>query len=46
MQIKAHLILFKKGLKEVHVAKVNTLGAMDQIDDLAFTCENAKNRRF
>ena len=33
MQIKAHLILFQKG-SGVYVAKVHTLGAMDQNVDL------------
>ena len=33
MQIKAHLILFQKG-SGVYIAKVHTLGAMDQNVDL------------
>ena len=33
MQIKAHSILFQKGRGD-HVAKINTLGAMDQNVDL------------
>ena len=43
MQIKAHSILFQKGCGD-HVAKINTLGAMDQNVDLLAKMQ--KNRRF
>ena len=43
MQIEAHSILFQKG-GGAYVAKINTLGAMDQNVDLL--AKNAKNSCF